>query len=654
MHTQLGVKLKRPDNHALTQVDGLLDSGATGLFMEEEFAKGNDQPITKLPRAIPVYNIDGTQNSAGSIMECCMMIMHYRNHHKMAVFYLTDLGKMCIIIGHTWLVKHNLEIDWKTGNIKFMRCPSSCGRARVEHLKGEAKDRKTKEKAKIAEINTTVPEPKPTTFRWIKKEAQFVRMIILELDDMNCGPIIYKRRKTPVARKLKIFATQNISQRIALKAKAQKKTVTFEEVVPKAYQEYRDLFEKKGFDELPPRRPWDHAIDLKPGMEPMKVPKVYLISPKEEDNLNEFLDENLKTGCIRPSKSPWASGFFFGQKKDGSLCPIQDYRPLNSVTIKNTYPLPLISDIISRLQKAKHFTKMDVRWGFNNIRIKEGDEAKAAFLMNRGLFEPTVMFFGLCNSLATFQTMMNMILRDQITRGKVMAYMDDILIYTETLEEHRKIVLEVLEILRQNKLYLKLEKCDFEKSWIEYLGVIIENRHVSMEPKKVAAIKEWPTPKTLKDAQSFLGFCNFYRKFIKGFAEMGRGLYDLSKKDQKFEWTKATQESFDKLKEAITTAPVLSLAQDHKPYKIKTDASDFASGAVLSQKIDGKWHLIVFYSRGFTPAEHNYTIHDKEMLAIMRSLSEWRHYVQGSDHKIKIYSDHKNLQYFLTARKLNR
>lgn len=179
------------------------------------------------------------------------------------------------------------------------------------------------------------------------------------------------------------------------------------------------------------------------------------------------------------------------------------------MTIKNRYPLPLISELIGKLKGAKYFTKLDVRWGYNNVRIKDGDEWKAAFRTNRGLFEPLVMFFGLTNSPATFQTMMNDIFRDLINRGVVVVYLDDIMIFTRTLEEHRKIVREVLEILRTNKLYLKDEKCEFERTKTEYLGMIISEGSVEMDPAKVAGIMEWPIPKCKRDVQAFLGFTNF-------------------------------------------------------------------------------------------------------------------------------------------------
>src|SRR5271168_588347 len=213
-----------------------------------------------------------------------------------------------------------------------------------------------------------------------------------------------------------------------------------------------------------------------------------------------------------------ASPFFFVGKKDGKLRPTQDYRHLNSGTKKNKYPLLLIQELIDRLKGKKYFTKLDVRWGYNNIRIKEGDEWKAAFKTNRGLFEPTVMFFGLTNSPATFQNMMNDLFKELIDNGFVEIYLDDILIRADSLEELRKETNKVLEILANNDLYLKPEKCEFEQEKIEYLGVIISKGHAEMDPVKVTGIIDWPEPKTIKEVQAFLGFCNVYCRFIKDFS----------------------------------------------------------------------------------------------------------------------------------------
>jgi len=209
-----------------------------------------------------------------------------------------------------------------------------------------------------------------------------------------------------------------------------------------------------------------------------------------------------------------AAPVFFVKKKDRKLCLVQDYRALNTMTMKNKYPLPLIPELIAKLRGAKYFTKLDVRWGFNNIQIKEGDEWKATFRTNHGLYEPLVMFFGLTNSPATFQTMMDDIFEDLILEGVVVVYLDDILIFMETLEEHRKITRCVLELLEKHKLYLCPDKCEFEKTTIKYLGVIISHNSVAMDPVKITGVTKWPAPTNKKEVQSFLGFTNFYRWFI--------------------------------------------------------------------------------------------------------------------------------------------
>ena len=223
---------------------------------------------------------------------------------------------------------------------------------------------------------------------------------------------------------------------------------------------------------------------------------------------------------------------FFVEKKDGSLRLVQDYQRLNKITIKNSYPLPLVSDVLTCLHGAEFFTVLDLRWGFNNVRIKEGDEWKAAFRTNWGLFEPTVMFFGLCNSPATFQTMMNDILCEFIDHGEVICYMDDILVYSPTLSKHQQIVCQVLATLRKWRLFLKPEKCKFEQKEVEYLRLVISKDHVTLDPTKVCRVTEWPTPTKVKEVQSFLGFVNFYWKFIQNFSNIAHPLYALTRKIQ--------------------------------------------------------------------------------------------------------------------------
>jgi len=317
---------------------------------------------------------------------------------------------------------------------------------------------------------------------------------------------------------------------------------------------------------------------------------------------------------------------FFIKKKDGSLQLVQDYRALNAVTVKNRYPLPLISELVSQLRGAKYFTKLDVQWGFNNVHIKPRDEWKAAFRTNRGLFEPLVMFlfFGMTNSPATFQTMMNDIFRTLIAKGIVVVYLDDILIFTRIEEEHERAVQRVLEVLAEHKLFLRPEKCEFHRKEIEYLGLVISENKVAMDPVKVAGVCDWPIPENRTDVQAFIGFVNFYRRFIRDFSTIARPLFDLTRSNQAWNWDAKEQEAFEGLKMAVTTAPVLVLPQDSKPFCIEADSSDFASGAVLSQRLPGeeKWHPVAFYSKSLSPVEQNYEIHDKEMLAIICALEE--------------------------------
>jgi hypothetical protein len=306
-----------------------------------------------------------------------------------------------------------------------------------------------------------------------------------------------------------IHALSTVPGRLAEVFAKDSKPEVFEDIVPTSLHAYADVFSETAFDSLPERRKWDHAIELEREPSP-GFRKVYPMTLTEQTKMDAFLEEALATGCIRQSKSPLGAPVFFIKRKDGKLRFVQDYRALNAITRKNRYPLPLIDDLIHRLKDARYFTKLDVRWGYNNVRICEGDEWKAAFHTNRGLFEPLVMYFGLTNSLAIFQTMMNEIFQELITEGIISVYLDDILIFTNSLEEHRRITCLVLDCMRKHKLYLRLEKCEFEKAKIEYLGIIISHNKVEMDPVKIAGVVDWPMPSNKKEVQSFVGFVNFY------------------------------------------------------------------------------------------------------------------------------------------------
>ena len=314
-------------------------------------------------------------------------------------------------------------------------------------------------------------------------------------------------------------------------------------MVPERFYRWIKVFGKKQSERMPTRKPWDHAIDVKKGFMPRKE-KVYSLSREEREEVREFVKEQLRKGYIRPSKSPQTVLVFFVRKKDGKKRMVQDYRYLNEWTIKNNYPLPLISDVSENIGTKKLFTKMDLRWGYNNVRIKEGNEWKAVFTMPEGLFEPTVMFFGLMNSPATFQAMMNELLRDLINTGKVVVFIDDMIVGTETEEGHDKLVIEVIKRLEENDLYVKPEKCKWKVREVEFLGIVIGPERIKMEKGKVKGVLEWLMPKCVKDVQKFLGLANYYRRFIEGFVTVARPLHDLVKKDKKWKWMEKQEEAF--------------------------------------------------------------------------------------------------------------
>ena len=644
----------------------MVDCGATALFLDFSFVKTHRITTFPLRRPIDLLNIDGSSNQAGQVKHFARLCLTVDGHEEWTDFLVTDLGGEGVILGLPWLRHVNPLIDWRKGSLHIPR-PST--HVTIEEILDEDATPHTQDPpsgdAILEQIGalhspgftSTPASPSPLTNSEPTPESQ-----------EDKPPLCRIRANRAVRRKwvragltkdtgdeLWCAAGFTYSQQIAEESQKAKPQKTFEEMVPPPYRQHASVFSESESHRLPEHKPWDHAIDLIPGAPTTMRTKVYPMSQNEQEELNRFLEENLKKGYIRPSKSPLSSPVFFVKKKDGKLRFVQDYRRLNEITVKNRYPLPLVSDIINRLRGAKYFTKFDVRWGYNNIRIKEGDEWKAAFATNQGLFEPLVMFFGLTNSPATFQALMNSIFSDLIAAGKVAVYLDDILIFTATLEEHRKVVHEVLHRLKKHDLYLRPEKCEFERKEIEYLGLVIREGEVRMDPAKVEAVRNWPIPRNLRALRGFLGFANFYRRFIKDFATIAQPLNSLTRKNVPWQWDEPQQQAFDTLRTAFTSAPILVLWDPGRPTRIEVDASGFATGGALLQKHeDGLWHPVAFRSASMQPVERNYEIYDREMLAIIEALKDWRHFLEGLPDPFEIVTDHSNLEYWRTAQDLSR
>lgn len=604
-----------------------------------------------------MFNIDGTENKEGSITHVAVLDMVVGTHVEKVVFTVTDIGPEDVIIGLDWLRKHNPEVDWKEGSLRMSRCPERCqsqgeasksaftpmGDTRVRPA-AQTRKRRSRKTVTKGDVTTRVlmeeiPEDDPE--EWNGEEDHLIEAWSRGVQLQN-------------APQLFVMAGYTYSQQLAEQELNKKPERTFEEMVPEPYRDFQKVFSKSASERLPEHKPYDHAIELIPGATTFHS-RVYPLSPNEQVALDEFLKENLAKGYIRESKSPISSPFFFVKKKDGALRPVQDYRRLNEITIKNRYPLPLISQLIDALKGAKHFTKLDIRWGYNNIQIKTGDEHKAAFVTSRGLYEPTVMFFGLSNSPSTFQALMDDIFKDLIITGKVTIYLDDILIYSSDPKEHQSVTREVLKCLRDNDLYVKPEKCEFDKDRIEYLGLVISHNKVEMDPVKVKAIEEWPTPRNVKEIQQFRGFANFYRRFIEGFSKITRPLDRLTRKDVPWEWGTEEQKAFDTLKEKFASHPVLAMYDPNRETRVDVDASGYAVGGVLLQKQeDSKWHPIAYLSEALDDVQRNYEIHDRELLAIIRALESWRHYLEGLPQQFEIITNHKNLEYWTKSQNLTR
>ncbi|WMV33463.1 hypothetical protein MTR67_026848 [Solanum verrucosum] len=389
----------------------------------------------------------------------------------------------------------------------------------------------------------------------------------------------------------------------------------------------------------------DFGIDLLPDTQPISIPP-YRMAPTELKELKEQLRDLLEKGFIRPSQSPWGAPVLFVKKKDGSLRMCIDYRQLNRVTVKNKYPLPRIDDLFDQLQGASHFSKIDLRSGYHQVKVRECDIPKTAFRTMYGHYEFVVMSFGLTNAPAIFMDLMNRVFKPYLD-SFVVVFIDDILIYSHSEEEHMGHLRVVLQRLREEKLYAKYEKCEFWLKEVAFLGYVVSGDGIKVDPKKTDVIRNWPRPLTPSDIRSFLGLAGYYRRFVNEFSSIASPMTKLTQKKAKFEWTDECERSFQTLKDKLVSAPILSLLDGLKGFVVYCDASRVGLGCVLMQ--NGK--VIAYASRQLKVHEKNYPTHDLELAAVVFALKIWRHYLYGVH--VDVFTDHKSLQYVFTQKDLN-
>uniref|UniRef100_A0A3P9MLE8 Uncharacterized protein n=1 Tax=Oryzias latipes TaxID=8090 RepID=A0A3P9MLE8_ORYLA len=568
----LPVKLCNRSNVASLQA--LIDSGAEHSLLDHSIVSRLSLPVETLDSPVRAAGLGGQHLSLITHRTKPVLLITSGNHREDIQFFITHTPHTPVVLGFSWLKKHNPQFDWANpGIINWSElCLANCLRSAVPSIASSASS---------------------------------------QSDDIDLSN------------------------------------------VPECYHDLCSVFSKSKAGSLPPHRPYDCAIQLLDGA---TLPKgrLFNLSGPEKVAMEKYIQEALSSGHIRPSSSPAGAVFFFVEKKDKSLRPCIDYRELNQITIKDKYSLSLISSIFDSIQEARMFSKLDLRNAYHLVRIREGDEWKTAFTTPLGHYEYLVMPFGLTNAPAVFQRLVNDVLRDFLNQF-VFVYLDDILIYSRDIAQHKKHVRSVLQRLSENKLFVKAEKCAFHTTSVPFLGYIFEAGSIRPDPGKIEAVSQWEPPTTRKKLQLFLGFANFYRRFIRNYSSIAAPLTQLTSTAKPFIWNPTAQAAFDQLKKLFVSSPILIQPDSNRQFIVEVDASDSGVGGVLSQREEGtnKLKPCAFFSKKLSPAERNYDVGNRELLAIKLALEEWRHWLEGAAHPFIVWTDHKNLAYLRSAKRLN-
>ena len=579
----------------------LEDSGANQSLLSARFCKTNGVVVTPAPQTVELA--DGKSMQVAGVCNVRLQVGPYRSVHKCWVAALHPAYDL--ILGRTWMTLNGAIID------------ASCNTLSVQTVKGRL----------------TLSRPVPGSVETeSEREPPFRLMSVLQA-----------KRATRKQEAVLVFVNSAEGQ-------TQWAATSTDGLVPQSrLQQLLDRNQSvfsEDLAELPPDRgDRENIVDLLPGAVPKSVPQ-YRLTKTEKEAITEYVKELLEKKLIEPSSSPWGAPVLFVPKKTGEgwkklrLCI--DYRLLNKQTVRNSFPLPRIDDLVDQLGQAKVFSSLDLTSGYWQCRLSDSDKPKTAFRTPFGLFQWRVAPMGLCNSPARFQSIMNRIFQPLLNKC-VTVYLDDILVFSKTPEEHERHLQQVFDILQASKFVVKRSKCCFNLPEVKYLGHVVGRDGVKVDPAKVSAVERWPRPETVTQVRSFLGFTNYFRRFVSGYAEMARPLHAVlhgaRKKHTKVVWNSECQKAFESLRESLVKAPVLAVPDFSRPFEVEADASDLCLGAVLLQE----GHPVAYESRAFIPAERNYPTGERELCAVVHALKVWRCYLWGN--RFTVRSDHEPLKY---------
>ncbi|GJT14939.1 putative nucleotidyltransferase, ribonuclease H [Tanacetum coccineum] len=556
----------------------LFDTGADRSFVSTAFSSQIDITPSTLDHYYDVELADGRIIGLNTILKGCTL--NFLNHQFNINLMPVELGSFDAIIGMDWLAKHQAVIACAE---KIVRIPWK-NKTLIIHGDGSTQGNVTR------------------------------------LNIISCTKTQkYMERGFPI-----FLAHVNVKE---VEDKSEKKRL---EDVP-IVQDFPEVF-PEDLPGLPPTRQVEFQIDLVPGAAPVaRAP--YRLAPSEMNELSEQLKELSDKGFIRPSSSPWGAPVLFVKKKDGSFRMCIDYRELNKLTVKNRYPLPRIDDLFDQLQGSSVYSKIDLRSGYHQLRVREEDIPKTAFRTRYGHYEFQVMPFGLTNAPAVFMDLMNRVCKPYLDKF-VIVFIDDILIYSKNKQEHEEHLKIILELLKKEELYAKFSKCEFWIPKVQFLGHVIDSEGIHVDPAKIESIKDWASPKSPTEIRQFLGLAGYYRRFIEGFSKIAKPMTKLTQKKVKFEWGDKQEAAFQLLKQKLCSAPILALPEGSEDFIAYCDASKKGLGAVLMQREK----VISYASRQLKIHEKNYTTHDLELGAVVFALKIWRHYLYGT--KCTLQSDY--------------